>query len=231
MNAEKKIHVWRALLDVSAAEMARYSGWLSAEEQQRASAFRFAVHRDRYVACHGWLRELLADYLAILPKSLRFVPGRYGKPALADTPRMVGFSLSHSGGLAVCAVVEDAEVGVDIEVEREVADFENLARRFFHPAETEKLLSLPVAARQAAFFRCWTRKEAYIKATGEGLSAGLDTFEVTLAPDEPCAFVQIGNQQATDALGWSLFDISSDHYGTAGAVAVKGTGWVPPIVH
>jgi 4'-phosphopantetheinyl transferase len=218
---QTEIHVWYRSLAVSVAEREALIALLDPDERQRAGRFHFEASRDAFIASHGWLRTLLGGYLNADPGSLEFTFGSRGKPALQGT--QLRFNLSHSGAMAACAVARNEELGIDIEKIRPMSDLETIARRFFHPEECRKLLALSEAIRTPAFFHCWTRKEAYIKALGEGLSAPLDRFEVTLAPGEAPALVHIDGRPA--AAEWSLFglDVGPDY---AGAVAVRGTDWV-----
>jgi 4'-phosphopantetheinyl transferase len=219
--AKTEIHVWHRSLAVSSAEREGLYALLDSDERQRAGRFRFEHSRDAFIASHGWLRKLLGRYLDADPGSLEFTVGHRGKPALRGAA--LRFNLSHSGAMAACAVALDEEIGVDIELIRSMSDLESIAQRFFHTEECRKLLALREEDREAAFFHCWTRKEAYIKALGDGLYAPLDRFEVTLAPGEPAAFVQIDGRPA--AAEWSLFGLDVGP-GYAGAVAVRGSGWV-----
>ena len=200
---------------------------LDSGERNRAARFHFERDRDAFIASHGWLRTLLGRYLNADPRRIDFIFGHHGKPAIDGAP--VHFNLSHSGEMAACAVTRDCEVGIDIERVRPTSDIESIAERFFHPEECRKLFGLAEEERALAFFRCWTRKEAYIKALGAGLSAPLDSFAVTLAPEEPAAFVQIDGQPAEGSLtqaaaACSLFDLEAgpDY---AGAVAIRGSKW------
>jgi 4'-phosphopantetheinyl transferase len=215
-----QIHVWQRSLSISVTEREAFLDLLDAGERSRAHRFVFEKGRDAFIASHGWLRTLLGRYLRADPRGIRFVLGERGKPAIPGFP--LHFNLSHSDTMAACAVTRENEVGIDIERIRPMDDIENIARRFFHAEECRKLLALPQPEHALAFFRCWTRKEAYIKAIGDGLFAPLDGFEVTLAPAEPVAFVQIDNRPATAE--WSLFefDAGPDY---AGAVAIRGCGW------
>lgn len=220
LPAPTEIHVWHRSLAISAGDHESLLALLAPEERERAARFRFETDRDAFIASHGWLRTLLGRYLRADPRGIEFIFGRHGKPAIYGAP--VQFNLSHSGAMAACAVARDREVGIDIERIRPVRDVEGIARRFFHPEECRKLLALREDERASAFFRCWTRKEAYIKALGDGLFAPLESFEVTLAPLESAACVQIDGQPAT--ADWSLFDVDAgpDY---AGAVAIRGTDW------
>jgi 4'-phosphopantetheinyl transferase len=182
------VHVWRIPLD-DEARAESYWDVLSEEERARASRFYREVHRRRFVAAHGALRHLLAGYVGEAPAALSFVVGEHGKPALRSQPgrATVEFNLSHSDDLALVAVANARPVGVDLE--RWSADVEHLelAERFFSPAERDALRALAHESElvAAAFFAAWTRKEAYLKATGHGIMRGLHHFDVALTPGEP----------------------------------------------
>lgn len=174
-------------VDVDSPEIdaGRYGAILSAEECGRAARFRFAHDSRRYVVRRGILRELIGSYLDSDPAEVTFVHNAYGKPSLAQGG--LRFNLSHSHGVALYAFCQSADVGCDIE--RCDAKFaaEQIPERFFSRDEVRVLRALPVHEQTEAFFNCWTRKEAYIKAVGRGLSIDLDSFDVSLAPDEPAA--------------------------------------------
>jgi len=201
------VHVWTIQLDPDEALAHSFEAILSDEEIARASRFLFPHLRWSYVVSHGCLRLLLARYLGIAPAAVRFLTGPKGKPHLAD-PGSIQFNLSHSGNLALIAVALDCEIGVDIEKIRSVRDLRGIATRFFCPEEMRELLSLPPSDQELGFFLCWTRKEAYLKACGEGLHVPLDSFRVTLAPGGPVRFVHIGNSEP-EAANWALHEIPS----------------------
>jgi 4'-phosphopantetheinyl transferase len=210
------VHVWRISLDQPDETLERFRRTLEPEELDRASRFHFEKHRRHFVVARGFLRSVVARYLDTQPESLRFAYGAYGKPALASE-HVLRFNLSHSHEVALLAVALDAELGVDVEHIR--ADFasEDIARRFFSHAEVEAFNALPREEQVAAFFRCWTRKEAYIKAIGKGLSQALDEFDVTLTPGLEPALLQARDD---DASRWLLRDIDvGESY--AGALAVE----------
>jgi 4'-phosphopantetheinyl transferase len=219
--AQSEIHVWHRSLAASVSEHDALFALLDPNERLRAARLHFEADRDAFITSHGWLRTLLGRYLNADPRSLEFTFGNRGKPALQGTP--LRFNLSHSGAMAACAVARNQEVGIDIEWIRPMSDLESVARRFFHPEECRKLLAMGEEDRVPAFFRCWTRKEAYIKALGDGLFAPLERFEVTLAQGEAPAFVQIDGRPS--AAEWSLFglDVGPDY---TGAVAIRGTDWI-----
>jgi 4'-phosphopantetheinyl transferase len=187
------IHVWRIAMVQPEPVMRHYRSFFSADEIARADRFHFDKDRNRFTIARGALRELLAGYLQLLPSHISFVYNPQGKPSLAPPHNSSGihFNLSHSGDIALLAVTRNRELGVDVEQIR--ADFasEEIAARFFAPEECAKLKALPVHHHPEAFFNCWTRKEAYIKARGQGLSIALDSFEVAFAPHEEAALLQV----------------------------------------
>jgi 4'-phosphopantetheinyl transferase len=214
-------HLWSVDLAVDADRLAWLGSVLGSEERARAARFRFDRHRRRYVVAQGALRLLLGGYTALAPAALGFALGRRGKPSLVEDPGL-HFNLTHSADLAVVAVARRGPVGVDIERRRELADADDIARRFFAPGEVATYLSLPPARRPGGFFDCWTRKEAFVKALGEGLFVSLDRFEVSLAPDEPARLLTIeGDSGAARAWSLTAFEPAADF---AGALA---TEWHP----
>jgi 4'-phosphopantetheinyl transferase len=212
-----EVQVW--LADLDRLPDAALAGSLSADERERGRRLRFDRDRRRFVAARGLLRGLLARHLGLEPGRLRFRYGATGKPFLAgaDGPR---FNVSHSGGLALLAFAWGREVGVDVEQTRPVPEAETIARRYFSAREAAELARLPGSEREAAFFRCWTRKEAFIKATGEGLSRPLDAFDVTLAPGEPARLLRVAGEPEAACRYW-LEDLSPGR-GYAAALAVEG---------
>ena len=182
------VHVWTLRLDLSRTTHDRLERVISADEAVRAARFVVAADRTRYAAAHGLLRVVLSGYLGVRPEEVVFERGIGGKPCVAS--RRVRFSLSHSGARGLVAVSAEREVGVDIERIRELGDVEGLARRCFSPLERAALSAVPPSQRQAAFFAGWTRKEAFLKVLGEGLSRPLDSFDVTLKPGEPARLLR-----------------------------------------
>jgi 4'-phosphopantetheinyl transferase len=219
------LHVWRVPQDVPVDTLARYWPLLSADEQARANRFRFARDKNHYVVARAVLRLLNGRYLSIPPQQIQFTYTEYDNPALASihSESRLQFNVSHSGGLAMMAFCRDEEVGIDVEKRRPLADGEQIAERFFSKSETAVFKSLPPEQRNEAFFNCWTRKEAYIKAIGEGLSCPLDVFDVTLKPGEPARLLRIrGSAEA--AAAWSMFSLEPQA-GFVTAVAIPGTNW------
>ena len=221
-----EVHVWRIALDIGNPLLSRLREILADEERQRADRFYFEKDRRHFTAARGALRVLLAGYLARRPEEVRFAYSNYGKPRLADEDDEgnLRFNLTHSHGLALLAVTRDREIGVDVEHLRDMErDGEPLAERFFSPREAAVLRSLPARRRREAFFHCWTRKEAYIKAQGKGLSLPLDQFEVSLHPDEPAALLAT-QHDPQEAQRWSLRSLFPGE-GYVAAVAVEGHLW------
>lgn len=213
------VHVWRLHLDAPEARRQRCAGLLSADERKRAARFHFERDRRRYALARGYLRQVLSRYTGTGAAALRFDYGPQGKPFLADAPDFA-FNLSHSHECALIAVGGVAEIGVDVEWMRPDIDLPALARRFFAAAEVAELEGLPETQRVEGFFRCWTRKEAFIKAVGQGLSCPLDRFRVTLTPGAPAALQEIA--WAPDDVGqWTLANLEPGA-GYAGAVMARG---------
>jgi 4'-phosphopantetheinyl transferase len=217
----RQVHLWVVRLEASEDNFARALGWLSPDEAARAKRFYFDKHRHAFVLGRAALRTLLAGYLGLAPAEVHFVYGPQGKPALAaaheNNARPLRFNVSNSGNLAACAFTIGCEIGVDIEQHRPIHDFERIAERFFSPEETAELLELPVAEKTTAFFNCWARKEAYIKAMGGGLSIPLHSFRVSLQPGAEARMLSIAESEE-DARRWTLhaFTPAPDY---AGAMA------------
>jgi len=186
-----EVHVWTARLDREADELHALEATLSPDERIRADLFHFARDRRRFVAARGVLRTLLGKHLRQAPAGLEFSYGPYGKPSLAGANAASGlsFNLAHSAELAVYAISRQRNLGIDVERIKPESAGEDIARRFFSAREVSDLQTLPPEARIEAFFSCWTRKEAYLKATGMGLQTPLDSFSVSLLPGESAQFL------------------------------------------
>lgn len=202
------LHVWRVPLFATNHDMSRLDECLAPDEIERAARFVFARDRNRFVAARGSLRQILAQYMGRQPQEVQFSYGQYGKPELAlpqQDPR-IQFNLSHSGEWALVAVARGFPVGVDIEqVCPEFATAE-LAAHVFSPDEQAAVAATPPQQRVAAFYKCWTSKEAYIKGLGDGLGIPLAEFDVCVRPDRPTRLLRpyhgAGNRGA-----WSLHDL------------------------
>lgn len=223
--ADDEVQVWRAHLNKGFSNIEHLTSILSANEREKAGRFCFEEHRREYVIAHWILRVLLSRYVEIAPDELRFDHGAYGKPALTLEcgGEWLRFNLSHSHGIALYAIARNREVGVD--VERIKAGFagEQIAERFFSSEETRALRLLPDDLQDEAFFNCWTRKEAFIKAKGEGLSMPLDSFDVSLVPGEPAKLVAT-RADSQEASRWTLRELAPCD-GYVGAVAAEGANW------
>jgi 4'-phosphopantetheinyl transferase len=214
------VDVWYVDLALDAGTVARLGAGLDEDERARAARFRFERDARRFIVARSALRAVLGGYLGVPPGDLVFAYGTHGKPALRGGHAALDFNVSHSGEVAVVAAGWRRAVGVDVEQWRPLPDLAALAARAFAPPELVALGALPEAERPAAFFRCWTRKEAFIKATGRGLAEPLDGFAVSLAADEPARFLDIAGDP--DALArWTLQDLRPPA-GYAGALVVEG---------
>ncbi|MGI9057263.1 MAG: 4'-phosphopantetheinyl transferase family protein [Ktedonobacteraceae bacterium] len=226
--SENTVHVWRAALHTPASVVRYYQRYLIEEEITRAGRFHFEKDRNHFIVAHSILRILIGRYLNIEPRQLRFCLNAYGKPSLESSLHVppLSFNISHAHDLALYAFTYVRQVGVDVEYMRlggedsRDDDYEQLAQRYFSPYERTVLQTLPVEEKQRAFFQCWTRKEAYIKAKGTGLSLPLDLFDVSLRPNEPAALLQ-SRESPQEAARWSLRELAPGT-GYVGALAVEG---------
>ena len=219
-----EVHVWRVELAHVAPAEQRWEPVLSADERTRAARFHFSRDRQRYTATRAILRMILGGYVASDPKELVFSYSKNGKPALncPDTSQ-VEFNVSHSGEVALLAFTRGRPLGVDVEQVRENFDHEAIAGRFFSRQEQEQLATLPPAERYKGFFRCWTRKEAYIKAEGTGLSLPLHQFDVSLGAGESSRLLATRPDSA-EAARWKLREVPAGD-GYVAALCVQGGGW------
>ena len=222
--AADEVRVWLAPLDPGAATVDRLVAVLSSDERERAVRFHFRRDAMRWIVARATLREILGAYLETEPAAIAFTYGPKGKPALvAEEGRAdLQFSVSHSADLAAFAVTVEVPVGVDVERLRSVEDMEQIAARTFSVRECSALRGLPRAQRAAGFFNCWTRKEAYIKALGEGLSYPLDRFSVSLAPGLP-ARLEAVEVEPGHVETWTM-EALPVRAGFAGAVVVGRPG-------
>jgi len=220
-----EVHVWRARLEQPEDVQEKFLRTLNEEERERANRFHFEKHRRHFIAGRGFLRLLVGRYLDIPPAEVRFTYGPYGKPSLAGEhgASRLRFNASHSNELAVYAFVEEQEIGIDVEYIKDDIESEEIAKRFFSAQEVQILTALPKDEMTAAFFRCWTRKEAYIKAFGSGLSHPLDQFDVTLTAGEPAALLRDA-QDAEAVARWQMFNLDFAERRYAGALVVEGKG-------
>ena len=217
-----EVHLWQASLEGRAADI--FESFLSADELTRANRFHFIKDRNHFVVARGLLRNLLAAYLGVNCAELQFCYGAQGKPfLLLDSQAQINFNVSHSHGRAAFAFTRGRELGVDLEYVKDDFDDALIANRFFSRAEVLALRTVPADLRKQAFFNCWTRKEAYIKARGEGLSMPLDQFDVSLRPEEPVALLN-NYREEREVSRWSMQAIPAPE-GYVGALVVEGRDW------
>jgi 4'-phosphopantetheinyl transferase len=205
--ADGRIDVWPVHVAVQPCELAEFERYLDQKEVAKARLFRFEHLRQRYAVIHGLLRILLGRYLREHPTNLLFSTGPNGKPRL-EPLRRIQFNISHSDDIALFGFTTGCEIGVDVEKLRPVDDFVQIARRFFSPDETNEVMSTGPEDLRPAFFRCWTRKEAYLKAVGAGLQTPLDSFRVSINPPEPARLIHV-NGSPEAAATWTLESIDS----------------------
>ena len=222
--ADNEVHVWRAQLELPSSQVQRLRGILTDDELDRANRFTFEIDQQRFIAARGILRSILSRYITIYSGLLRFYYNQYGKPFLAPefSSYPLKFNLSHSGSLALYAITRNMEIGVDVERVRSDFEYEEIAKRFFSVNEVAILRTIPTEKKLEAFYNCWTRKEAYIKAHGKGLSLPLDSFDVSFAPWEP-PMLLITKDEPKERSLWTLLDLKPGP-GYMGALAVKGIG-------
>ena len=225
--ASDEVHSWCARLDVPPETSARLYATLTPDERTRSARFHFERDQQRFIVARGVLRDLLGRYLQIEPGKISFVYNAFGKPDLGpEFANRLKLNLSHSAGLALIAIATASDVGVDLEYIRAQSDYADIARRFFSAAEVDYLIALPSHLYAESFFSCWTKKEAYLKACGEGLAMPLNSFSVPLTTDPAHTPVDlyVASKDTVPARRWSLFTLRPAP-GYAGALAIEGTGW------
>jgi 4'-phosphopantetheinyl transferase len=223
--AHDEVHLWRVDLAAVGPAEERWVALLSEDEAKRAARFHFSRDRQCYVASRAWLRRVLGAYLGCNAKALTFSYSEKEKPALSGSyaGQNMEFNVSHSGNVALLAFARGRLIGIDVERIKPDFEVEAIANRFFSVREREQLSAYPQAEKCAAFFRCWTRKEAYIKATGAGLSLPLSQFDVSIAAGETNALLAT-RPEAAEAARWSLCEVPAGS-GYVAALCVSGRGW------
>jgi 4'-phosphopantetheinyl transferase len=220
--ADNEIHVWATTLSVAADALAQFSASLSPDEKERANKFKFEKHRNRYTAGRGALRAILGQYVGARAADVRFDYLTNGKPAFAQDFAGAGihFNLAHTEDLALIAVTRIGPVGVDVECVRSVKNVDELVARFFSQRENELFQKVLNDQKPAAFFNLWTRKEAMLKATGEGITRSLSLVEVSFLPGEPARLLAIAGDAAAGER-WRMWELEPAN-GFTGAVAMEG---------
>jgi len=216
-----QVHIWRARLDPPNDAIGECEKVLSIDELARARHFLTETHGKSFIAAHGFLRRVLAKYLTGADaKQIELLAAPNGKPSLIKPVCDLRFNLSHSGSWAALAVCRGREIGIDIELIKVQKDADRIAERFFSQREREALRTLSGEMKREAFYRCWTRKEAFIKMTGAGLAAPLDQFDVSLLPgDEPRVIEVRDSRFSASVCSMQNVGVESSY---AGAVAVEG---------
>jgi 4'-phosphopantetheinyl transferase len=217
---ESEAHIWRADLAVfDTSFQSKFLQLLSPDEQIRAQKFRFVKDSNNFINARGILRSLIGKYLDINPAEISFQYSKFGKPVISNNDSLQ-FNISHSQNMALFAFTAKFNIGVDVEFVNPDIEVKDIAANFFSANERKNLLALPNEEQAAGFFNCWTRKEAFIKAVGEGLSFPLDSFEVSLKPSEPARL--LATNWAPDAISkWSLYPMSpAENF--VGCVAIEG---------
>ena len=218
-----EVHVWRASLPGDSSDLRRFESVLADDETERAGRFIYERDRDRFIAAHGILRELLGRYISCAPQSSNSNTALMANPRLrTGSPPAISFNLSHSHMLGLIVVAREREVGIDVELLRPDFGGEKIGNRYFSAKEMDELSSLPGELRTEGFFLCWTRKEAYVKARGDELHLPLHSFSVSLAPDKPATL------SSADQSRWSMESfvpsfVAEPRY--VAAVVAEGKDW------
>lgn len=218
---DSEVHVWSSSLDISDAYLDVFRRVLSEDELERANRFHFEKDRKHFVASRGILRFLLGAYAEIPPAQIRFVYGDKGKPFLSGTPSHLRFNVSHSHGRALWGFTKHRRFGIDLEYTQREVDIDAVAQRFFSAKEWHAMKGLPFEERKTCFFNCWTRKEAFVKALGDGLTFGLDAFDVTVFQE--AEITRIDGPESPES--WTLQALNMP-VGYAGATAFEGEAHV-----
>jgi len=215
----KNVHIWLIRYDQSDQIFADSKHILSKEEKERSSRFHFDIDHKRFSVTRSLLKKYLGKIISRPPREIHFKFNKYGKPELLNSPKEIHFNVTHSGNLGMIAITDLAPIGIDVEQFRSEMTTGDIAKRFFSKMEVEAFLELEENEKLQGFFNCWTRKEAFIKAVGKGLSLPLNTFDVSLKPNEPAQLLAVRYKNETSK-DWTLTDIKLDH-GYASAFIIR----------
>lgn len=210
----RNVHVWTLRTNASSNVIARFEKVLAPDERSRAAQFHVSRPRESFILTRAVLRHLLGRYLGLHPGNICLHYGMNGKPLLSHKSELM-FNVSHSGEIAAIALTQGCDVGIDLEQFRPLPDLKEIAAHSFCNEEATEIDSLPACDRQHAFFSCWTRKEAYVKAIGVGLSTPLSAFRVTVRPNEPAKLLFLDKAKNASE-SWTLHDLAlgPDYVGT-----------------
>ncbi len=230
MSAEFNIDVWTWTLTPPFAVLARLTAHLAPEEEARAGRYLNPHHGNQFRAGRGRLREILASYVDQPPASLELTTNPHGKPALASA-MSISFNLSHTGDVAALAVTRASVASLGIDIERIRPIERDVASRFFSAAEVTTLEAVPPEDRTEAFYRCWTRKEAVVKALGDGLGYPLDAFDVSLTAAAPPMLLRLADRPVSELARWRLLHLAESDLspGVIGAIALEADGPMPTV--
>jgi 4'-phosphopantetheinyl transferase len=217
--SEDEAHIWRAHLDFDEFFQNSFLELLSPDEKNRAKKFRFAKDSQNFIVARGILRLLIGKYLGISPAEISFQYSEFGKPSIANN-NSLRFNISHSQNIALFAFTKKFNIGIDVEFVNPNIEVKEIATSFFSTNEIKNLLALPEKQQTIGFFYCWTRKEAFIKAVGEGLSFPLDKFEVSLEPNKPAKLLAT-DWQSKDVSKWSIYSLSPEA-NFVGSLVIEG---------
>lgn len=224
---ENHVDIWRIFISEQINFLDDYNELLSKKEIKKSKAYAFEKDKNSYLIRHAALRQLIGSYLNIEPNSIKFDTQGNDKPIL-KTPQTLKFNLSHSGDMILIAISPNLEVGIDVEMNKPLPDFANIVKSYFSKNEIDKLFNLSETDQLEGFYNCWTRKEAYIKATGQGLSTPLDQFSVSLIPGAAPKLTRV--EWDPDELdNWTMFhiDAAQDYIGAlcAAGESIQTSWW------
>ena len=194
--SDDEVHVWASYLNAHEARLKHLYPLLSNAEKERSERFKFYKHRKAFIASHGFLHSVLAQYVEPTDDGFEFIYGKQGKPCLIESQNKqnIQFNLSHSNNLALLAICKNKNIGIDVEYTKRKSDWQGIIKRFFTPAEQNKIFKLPESEQKNAFFQVWTRKEAHMKVTGLGLHLSPTQFEVSVPPEAAKFIENLKNQ-------------------------------------